>query len=342
MHIPDGYLSPGTAGALYAAMIPVWIAAGRKVRAAMSARILPVMALMSAFCFVIQMLNVPLPGGTTGHAVGASLAAIVLGPWPAVIAVSTAVVIQALLFGDGGVTAIAANCFNMAFAQVWVSYYIYRMISVAETPAGSARNSVAAAVSGYVGINAAALLAALELGLQPILAHTPSGAPLYAPYPLAITIPAMLLGHLVAGFAEAAVAAAGVSYVRRTAPELFINSYTAATPIPRLWRALRAVWIAVGVLVILAPLGLLAPGTAWEEWGSAQLRTHGLGFVPGGLQRLENFWRAAFNDYSIPGTGEKTGYLLSAALGVALIAGIFWILTALGRRQSAHTANHEH
>ena len=332
MHIPDGYLSPGTAAALYAVMVPAWIAAGRKVRAAMSVRVLPVMALMSAFCFVIQMLNVPLPGGTTGHAVGASLAAIVLGPWPAVIAVSTAVVIQALLFGDGGVTAIGANCFNMAFVQVWISYYIYRTLNVAGKPA---RTSVAAAVSGYVGINAAALLAGLELGLQPVIAHTPSGAPLYAPYPLAVTIPAMLLGHLIAGFAEAAVAAAGVSYVHRTAPELFVNSHVPDSPIPRFWRALRALWIVVGVLVILAPLGLLAPGTAWGEWSSEQMRHHGLGFVPAGLQRLENFWRSAFSDYSIPGTGEKTGYLLSAALGVLLIATIFWVLTAMGKRRSA-------
>lgn len=333
MHIPDGYLSPGTAGVLYAAMAPVWIVAARRVRKALSARLLPVMALMSAFCFVIQMLNIPLPGGTTGHAVGSGLAAIVLGPWPAVVAVSTALVIQALLFGDGGVTAIGANCFNMAFIQVMVSYYLYRTISAGNATPG--RRSAAAAIGAYVGINMAALLAGVELGLQPVLAHTPSGAPLYAPYPLGVAVPAMVLGHLVAGVAEAVVAAAGVSYLQRSAPELFVSALSPAPPLPAFWRRLRALWIAVGVLVILTPLGLLAPGTAWGEWGSDQLRDLGLGFVPAGLQRMERFWNAAFQGYSIPGAGENTAYILSATLGVVLIAFIFWILTLFGRRQAA-------
>ena len=334
MHIPDGYLSPGTAGVFYGAMLPVWYGAARRVRSALSARLLPVMALMSAFCFVIQMLNVPLPGGTTGHAVGAGLAAIVLGPWPAVIAVSATLVVQALLFGDGGITAIGANCFNMAFVQVLVSYYLYRITSVkASTPAG---HGAAAAVSCYIGMNVSALVAGVQLGLQPLLAHSPDGTPLYAPYPLSVAVPAMVLGHLVAGLAEAVVAAAGVSYMQRSAPELFVPAAAPAAELPLFWRRLRTWWIVIGALVILTPLGLLAPGTAWGEWGSDQLSELGLRFVPEGLARLEGFWKAIFAGYSVPGIGEKAGYVMSAGLGVAFIALVFWGLTLAGRRSAAH------
>lgn len=333
MHIPDGYLSPGTAGVLYGAMLPVWYAASRRVRRVLSVRLLPEMALMSAFCFVIQMLNVPLPGGTTGHAVGAGLAAIVLGPWPAVVAVSTTLVIQALLFGDGGITTIGANCFNMAFVQIFVSYYLYRITSIkATTPAG---RGAAAAISSYVGMNAAALAAGVELGLQPLLAHSSNGTPLYAPYSLAISVPAMLIGHLVAGVAEAMVAAAGVSYVQRSAPELLVSSPVMQDSLPTFWRRLRTLWIAVAVLMILTPLGLLAPGTAWGEWSADQLHGLGLGFMPEGLRRMEGFWNAAFGGYAIPGLGENTGYVLSAALGVTIIALIFWLLTLAGKRKAA-------
>ncbi|MDP1808163.1 MAG: energy-coupling factor ABC transporter permease [Actinomycetota bacterium] len=129
MHIPDGYLSPQTYGAMYAVMAPLWWRAAARVRAALPKKNLPLVAMAGAFSFVIMMFNIPIPGGTTGHAVGGALAAIVLGPWAAMVAVSTALVIQALVFGDGGITAIAANCFTMAFIMPFSAFYIYRFIA---------------------------------------------------------------------------------------------------------------------------------------------------------------------------------------------------------------------
>ena len=90
MHIPDGYLSPSTCAVAYAAAIPVWYVALRKVERLLHTRTVPMLALFSAFSFVIMMFNLPLPGGTTGHAVGMGVAAIVLGPWASVVAISTA------------------------------------------------------------------------------------------------------------------------------------------------------------------------------------------------------------------------------------------------------------
>src|SRR5512141_1879511 len=112
MHIPDGYVSPATGGVLYLVMAPLWFLASRVVRKTLKARQVPYLAFSAAFSFVIMMFNIPIPGGSTGHAVGGTLVAVLLGPWAAMIAITVALVVQALLFGDGGVTAIGANCFN--------------------------------------------------------------------------------------------------------------------------------------------------------------------------------------------------------------------------------------
>ncbi len=145
----------------------------------------------AAFSFLVQMFNVPAPGGTTGHAVGAAIIAILLGPWTAVIALSMVLVIQALVFGDGGITALGANCFNMAVVAPFVSYGVFKVMT---HPASSPRRIFCAAFfAGYVGLCAAAILAGVEFGLQPIIAHAPNGTPLYAPYPLKVAVPAMAL-----------------------------------------------------------------------------------------------------------------------------------------------------
>ena len=129
MHIPDGYLSPQTCGAFGAAMVPVWAGAARRVRRVVRSRFVPLIAVGAAYCFLVMMFNVPIPDGTTAHAVGGVLVAVLLGPWAAVIAVSTALLIQALFFGDGGVLAFGANAFNMAFVMPFVGYGAYRLIS---------------------------------------------------------------------------------------------------------------------------------------------------------------------------------------------------------------------
>src|SRR5512135_1590697 len=169
MHIPDGYLGPATCGFFYAVMAPVWATASRVVQNTLKARQVPLLAIGAAFSFLVMMFNIPIPGGSTGHAVGGVLVAILLGPWAAVIAISIALVIQALLFGDGGITAIAANCFNIAFVMPVTGYLVYRLIGKGAQEV-SRRRWVAGAVGGYVGLNAAAFTTAIMFGLQPLLA----------------------------------------------------------------------------------------------------------------------------------------------------------------------------
>jgi cobalt/nickel transport system permease protein len=339
MHIPDGYLSPSTCAVAYAAAAPFWMIALRKVRDLLQTRLVPLLAVVSAFCFVIMMFNLPLPGGTTGHAVGLAVAPIVLGPWAAMLSLSIALFIQAVFFGDGGITTFGANCLNMAIVGPVIAYWLYRLLS-GSSPLTAPRRAVAAAVAGYLAINMAALLAAIELGIQPLLFHDAAGAPLYAPYPLQIAIPAMLAGHLtIAGLAEAVISGGVVAYLQKSDPGLLrLSAPTAGRPMsatPGLgWRPTRALWTGVALLMIASPLGLLAAGMAWGEWGiedfqSAAARTaisHASGDVappvaaPEGMARLARVWTAPMPDYAPAFMHrEAFGYIMSAMVGTGLI-----------------------
>lgn len=213
MHIPDGYLGPITFSSLWAMMLPIWYLAGRLIRKGIGMAKTPLVALAGAFSFIIMMFNVPIPGGTTGHATGATLIAILLGPWTAMMAVSIALIIQAVLFGDGGITAIGANCFNMAFAEVMVGYGAYKLIKGKED---GKREWIAAGIGSYLGINIAALLTAIELGIQPLLHTGSDGRPIYSPFPLTITIPAIMIEHLlIFGFVEAIITILVLVYIKK-------------------------------------------------------------------------------------------------------------------------------
>ena len=333
MHIPDGYLSPATCAALYAGSAPFWYVALQRLKKALHTRLVPLLSLFAAFCFVIMMFNLPLPGGTTGHAVGIGLAAVVLGPWASMLAVSIALIIQSLFFGDGGITAIGANCFNMAIVGSLAAYGIYRAIA-GRSAIGSARRVVAAGVAGYCAINLAAFCAAVEFGIQPMLYRNAAGAPLYCPYPLSIAIPAMMIGHMtIAGLAELFVSAGAVAFLQRSDPALLrATSGLTASPMER--KPLRPLWVALGTLLILTPLGILAAGSAWGEWlasdyanpairqqiAASSLHQAAPARAPEGLERLSTLWTAPFAHYAPPYVRSATfGYLLSGMFGAGLV-----------------------
>ncbi len=220
MHIPDGYLGPATYGTMYAVTIPFWAIAARKMNKALKAKEAPYLALGAAFSFVIMMFNVPIIGSTTGHATGATLIAILLGPWAAMISVSVALIIQALLFGDGGITALGANCFNMGVVGGLAGYGMYRLIA-AGSDVKSARRWIAGAIAAYVSLNISALITGIEFGIQPILEKSATGQPLYSPFPLSVAVPAMVGEHaLVFGFAEALVTALVIKYFQKNDPAM--------------------------------------------------------------------------------------------------------------------------
>jgi cobalt/nickel transport system permease protein len=215
VHIPDGYLGPQTYVAAYAVAVPFWAVASRKLNETLRLKQVPLLALGAAFSFVVMMFNVPIPGGTTGHAVGAVLVAVLLGPWAACIAVSVALIIQALVFGDGGITCLGANCLNMAVIMPFAGYWVYRAVA-GRSEATSPRRWIGAAVGGYVGLNVAAIATGIEFGIQPLIAHDAAGHALYGPYPLAVAVPAMALEHLLLfGVVEALFTGLVVAYLQR-------------------------------------------------------------------------------------------------------------------------------
>jgi cobalt/nickel transport system permease protein len=326
MHIPDGYLSPSTCVGMFGLAAPLWFIALKRVQRMLNTRMIPLLSVFAAFSFVIMMFNLPLPGGTTGHAVGMGLASIVLGPWASIVAISVALAIQAVFFGDGGITAIGANCFNMAIVGSLVAYAAYRVLCRGAA-VGSRRRVLAAGLAGYAGINMAALCAAIEFGIQPALFHDASGAPLYAPYGLSVSIPAMLIGHLTfAGLAEFVISSGIVAWLQKVEPGLLrltapdapdFDNPTTPDEGRTLWPVAWKLWLALGILVVLTPLGILAVGTAWGEWSPADFSPSQL---PRGLARLSSLWNAPLAGYAPPFIrGASMGYLASAILGVGLI-----------------------
>ena len=335
MHIPENYLSPVTCAVLTAAMVPVWVRAAKKVKEEMPKEKISMIGVGAAFSFIGMMFNVPLPGGTTGHAVGGTLIAAVLGPDAACLAVSVALLLQALLFGDGGILSFGANCINMAFAMPYLGFFLYKLIlkTFSKGKGGEPKLShrlISAGAGSYAGINVAALMAAFEFGIQPYLFHNEAGQALYCPYGLNIAIPAMMAGHLtIFGLAEVIFTVAVLAFICKMAPALLNND----SQLKAEKKGLLPVGILLGTLVALVPLGLLAEGTAWGEWGAeeiAAVETNGvaLGYTPAGL---ENGWalESLIPDYSLGGVPDVAAYILSAVIGIAILVIVFRLLSNL-------------
>ena len=321
MHIPDNYLSPSTCAAFGAAMLPVWKRASSNIKKEITRQKMPLLGVAAAFSFLTMMFNIPLPGGTTGHAIGASLIAILLGPYSAVFAVTIALVIQALFFGDGGILAIGVNCFNMAFIMPYTAYYIFKLSK--KLIPNKAGEQLGTFIGGYISVNMAALFAAIEFGIQPLLFKDASGLPLYSPYSLAISIPAMLLPHLlVVGFLEGIITLGAYNYIKKASPEIIYKGKT---------KKMKPLYVVIGILVLATPLGLLASGTAWGEWGAEEIQEL-IGFVPKGMENGFQF-NSLIPDYSLGNVTEYIGYIISAALGVIIIFIIFKILSKINLRK---------
>lgn len=328
MHIPDNYLSPQTCAVMAAAMVPVWTISIKKIKKEIPKEKLPLMGVAAAFSFISMMFNVPIPGGTTGHAVGGTLIALLLGPYAACISISVTLLLQALIFGDGGILSFGANCFNMAFVLPFVGYIIATFIN--KHLKKNKNGLLGATIGSYVGINAAALCAAIEFGIQPMLFQDAAGKAMYCPYGLNISIPAMLGGHLTFfGLAEVVFTVFVLLFVEKVSPDFKAkigNREKAKTPLP--------IRILLAALIVLTPIGLLAEGSAWGEWSKDEIAATGVGFTPSGMMSGIHY-KALLPDYSIVGLPNWFGYILSAMIGAAVLVILFKLISGVRSHKTA-------
>lgn len=198
MHIPDGFLSPQTYLPAAAVAVGAWAWAARGLRDRLDETLVPRLAMLTALAYGLGLVMLPLPGGTSGHALGVAMLALLFGLRLAFLAYSGVLLLQALLFGAGGLTALPVNALAIGLAGSATAILTFRLLR-------GLNESVAVAVAAWTSVIVPGTLVALVLGIQPLVATKPDGTPLFFPFGLEITLPAVLLPHAAIGIGEAAL-----------------------------------------------------------------------------------------------------------------------------------------
>lgn len=303
MHIPDGFVDARTAvatGLIAGAGVGVAL---REVRRSLPPSRMPLLGVSAAFLFAAQMLNFPVAAGTSGHLVGGVLAVALLGPAAAVIVMTTVVVVQCLLFGDGGVTALGANVLNMAVVAPLVGYLPYRMLG--RLLPGERGRAISIGVAAWLSIVVASILCAGELAFS----GTASWSAVF---------PAMAGTHMLIGVGEAVITALVLSSIAHARPELLAGPDRATSPAPSGTAGFAAV-IAVALAVFVAPFA-----SPWPD-GLEHVADR-LGF---GTAAAGPFLQSPLTDYALPGVTSPAFATIAAGLVGAVI--VFLLSFVLGR-----------
>lgn len=207
MHIPDGYLDLRICAVMYLLAVVFWFFSFRKARDSLSERQIPLMASLTAMSFAAQMMNYPIVGGTTAHLLGGPILAITLGPYSGVISMTIILLIQALFFGDGGITSFGANVWNMGIVGTFIPFIIYLL--TLRVTSNQRRRLVGVFLGALVGDVLAALSAGLELGFSTTFAY---GVP--------IAVTAMVAHHVIIGVGEGAITVGIILALQKARPDL--------------------------------------------------------------------------------------------------------------------------
>jgi len=203
MHIPDGFLSPPVFVSSWALSLVSLGYALKKTRGILKDKMIPLMGVMSAFVFAAQMLNFPVLGGTSGHLLGGVLSAVTLGPYAGAIVLSLVLIVQCLIFQDGGITALGANILNMAVIGTIASYYLYILLKMIFKK----NRLIAVFIASWLSVILASVFCAFELAI--------SGTSL-----LRIALPAMICVHIFIGIGEAVITTLILNFILRVRPDL--------------------------------------------------------------------------------------------------------------------------
>lgn len=235
LHAPDGFFAPWLAILGWAVMVSLVALAIRHTRTQLGERQVPLMGILAATIFAGQMLNFTIPGGTSGHLLGGTLAAAILGPWGGTLVMTAVIVIQALVFQDGGLLAIGLNVINMGIITAFVGYFAYRLAGKIAPNRGG--QLVGAFIGGWLSVIVTAGFTAVELAL--------SGTS-----PLAVALPAMVGVHALIGIGEGLLTVFALSFIMATRPDLVGGEQAPGQT--------SAGWVTAGLIMALA-LTLLAP-----------------------------------------------------------------------------------
>jgi cobalt/nickel transport system permease protein len=315
MHIPDGILDLKTSGAAAALSLPALWTALRRLRLGMPRRRIPLMGLAAAFIFVAQMVNFPVAGGTSGHLLGAVLAAVLLGPSAAIVVMTAVVLVQCLLFADGGLLALGANVFNMAVAGVVGGYGVFAVLR--RVLAGRRGFLIATAFASWCSTLLASLCCAGELASSRV---APWGA----------VFPAMVNVHMLIGVGEAVITSLVVVAIERTRPDLL--EAPASTPASRSLSRL----LAYALLLLLGITLFVVPFASSQPDGLERVAER-LGFAG---RALPSALPAPMPEYRIPGIGSATAATYVAVLvgGVIVFLSACLLATVLVPRSGAEDA----
>ncbi len=305
MHIPDGFLSVGVSVVFWLLSIGFILIALRRVNRELGEREVPVMGVLAAAIFAGQMLNFTVAGGTSGHLMGAALAAILLGPWAAVLVMTAVVSVQALVFQDGGLLVLGANLFNMGVVGSFVAYFVYRLV---QRLARGAEWGIFAGgfAAGWVSIVVASLTVALQLAFSGIS-------------PANVAIPAMGGIHALIGIGEGLITLGALTFIYAARRDLL----KIGQPQPSGSR-----WVWVGGLSITVLLAILSPlASAYPdglEWVAEQT-----GFI----ETAQGPTYTIIPDYVLPGiSNEATATILAGVIGAAIVM-VVAVLMVISRRR---------
>lgn len=306
MHIPDGFINAPTA------VVTGMVSAGgvayalRTARMRLSERQVPLIGLTAAFVFAVQMINFPIGLGTSGHLIGGALAAILLGPWMATLVLAVVLIVQALGFADGGITALGANVSLMGLTAGIGGYLLFRVL-MGFLPRTRRGFLTATAVTSWASVVAASGLASVYL----VLNGFPSA-----------TLPVMLGLHALIGIGEAAITTAVVSAVLSSRPDLVATAHLLAQRQPRGGPSRKFVLAGVAVTLVAAVVVSNFASSAPDGLESAVLKTACEGDTTCLQQRAgDPFSAAPLPDYAMTPLSGSVGVAATFAVGAALIAG---------------------
>jgi cobalt/nickel transport system permease protein len=301
MHVPDGFLSTPVAIASAALSVAGVGAAASRSRALLGSRAVPQMGVTAAFIFSAQMINFPVAGGTSGHLVGGALAAVLLGPSAAVIAMTSVLVMQCLVFGDGGLLALGANVLNMAVLHPIVGFAVWRAVVGRigpERSPGAARRIASVAFASWVATVVAAATCAGELALSRVAAP-------------AVVFPAMVAIHVAIGLGEAVIAALVLATILRLRPALLDRPRPAASSGSAGSSVVMGLAASLGLALFLSPFAC-----KWPD-GLERVAQH-VGLAPS-----HALTSVPLHDYAIPGVASSfLATSLAAAAGTLLVFGL--------------------